>query len=172
MFGEIELSTYAIEVILDDYLVRGELQPRGEILTYINDRNWDFIAFRNCELLPLAKESRVGAINQDLLVINKKHLCAISILDKSQAESIRLQEGDRSLICYINQFAIQGIAHVHAEAPDEDMLDDMHDYYALSEASIFPIRPVSVSPKQKVPLLIIRRGRIQAYRVQSAAKGK
>ena len=172
MFGQIELSTYLVEVILNDYLVRGELQPRGEILTYINDRNWDFIAFRNCELLSLAIDSRVGAINQDQLVINKNHLCAISILDKNQTEKIRLQESARPLICYLNQFAIQGKAHVHSEAPDEDMLDERQDYYALSEASIFPIRPVSVSPKQKVPLLIIRRGRIQVYHVQSESNGK
>ena len=172
MFGQIELSTFLVEVILEDFLVRGELQPRGDILTYINDRNWDFIAFRNCELLPLAKDSRVSAINQDLLVINKNHLCAISVLDKNQTENIRLQEGDRPFICYISQFAIQGKAHVHSESPDEDMLDERQDFYALTEASIFPIRPVSVSPKQKVPLLIIKRGRIQVYHVQSESSGK
>jgi hypothetical protein len=171
MFGEIELSTYQVEVILDDYLVRGELQPRGDILTYINDRNWTYVAFRNCELLPLANDSRVGAINQDLLVINKRHMCAISVLDEAQAKEVRLHEADRPLICYINQFAIQGKAHVHSEAPDEDLLDERQDYYALSEASIFPIRPISVAPTQKVPLLIFKRGRIQVYHVQSAAAG-
>jgi hypothetical protein len=167
MFGQIELPTFLVEVILDDYLVRGEMQPRGELLTFINDRNWDFVAFRNCELLPLAQDSRVSSINKNLLVVNKHHLCAISVLDEEQARNIRLHETDRSLICYINQFAFQGKIHVHSEAPDEDMLDERQEYYALSEASIFPIRPVSTSPKQKAPLVIFKRGRIQLYHAKS-----
>lgn len=168
MLGEIELSSFLVEVILDDYLVRGEIQPRGDLLTYINDRNWEFVAFRNCELIPISKDSRVSAINQDLVVINKHHLCAISVIDEEQVKEIRLHESDRSLICYINQFAFQGNVHVHAEAPDEDMLDERQEYYALTDASIFPIRPISASPKQKVPLLIFKRDRIQVYHVRSA----
>lgn len=167
MFGEIELSTFSVEAILDNYFVRGEIQPRGELLPYINDRNWGFIAFRNSELIPLAKESRIGSLHKDLLVINKHHLCAINVLDEEQVRNIRLHETDRSLIGYINQFAFQGKIHVHAEAPDEDMLDERQDYYALSEASIFPIFPVSVAPKQKIPLVIFRRDRIQVYHVSS-----
>ena len=166
MLGEIELASYPVEVILDDYLVRGEIQPRGDLLTYINDRNWEFVALRNCELFPIAKDSRVNAISQALIVVNKHHLCAMSVLDEAQVNEIRLHESDRSLICYINQFAFQGKVHVHSEAPDEDMLDERQEYYALSNASIFPIRPISAAPKQKVPLLIFKRDRIQAYHVR------
>lgn len=168
MFGEIELETYSVELILDDFLVRGRIQPRGEVLIYLNDRNWDFLPVRHCELLPLNKENRVGTVSREFLVINKKHLFGLSFVEQNEVEKIRIPQSNRPLVCYINQFAIQGKVHVPADAPAEDLLDEMHDYYALSEASIFPLQPLSVSPTLKVPLMMISRGRVQVYNVPAA----
>lgn len=167
MFGNIELTAFRVEAILDNYLIRGELRPRGHMLAFLNDRNWNYIAFQNCDLFPFAADSRVNNMKQRLLVINKRRLALIGLMDPEQAltTQLQLQAAGRAVVCYFNRFAVQGSIHVHSEAPDEDLLDEMHDFFALSDVSIYPIRRVPVPPTNKVSLTFFNRHLLEAYQV-------
>jgi len=165
MFREIELPTFQAEALLENYLLRATIQPRGDFLTYLNDRGWPTISFQDVELLPLAKERRVGAIKQDLVTINKSHLCMLSLPDAEQTKDIQLQVTKRAVVFYFVNFAIQGQLHIRPDAPDEDLMDEMHDFFAVSEASVFPLWPVASTPISRVPLLFVNRPQIQAYHV-------
>jgi hypothetical protein len=78
---------------------------------------------------------------------------------------IHLQSSTRPIIIYTGSFAIQGKLHVPPDAPDEDLLDDMHDFFPVTAASIFPLRPVAALPTKEVPLLFVNRKAIQTYHV-------
>jgi hypothetical protein len=171
MFRQIELATLQIEAILQDYLLRGELQPRGQLVSYLNDRNWSFLPVRNAVFSALAADRRVGEIKQSASVINKRRLAILSVLDEEEAAEFQLPSGTRPVIFYVAQFAVQGQLHVRPDAPDEDILDDMHDYFPVTQASIFPVRPVAVAPTRQVPLLLISRPLTQAYQVVKGSTG-
>lgn len=165
MFQDIELVTFRVEAVLQDFLLRAELQPRGDLLGYLNDRNWRFIPFRNGELHALAADRRVGAMSQELATVNKHRLTVLSVLDKEQAANIQLQITNRPAVFYFDLFAVQGKLHVPPDAPDEDLLDEMHDFFSVSDAVLFPIRPVALQPVKDVPVLFVNRGMIQTYHV-------
>ena len=165
MFGEIELVTLQVEAILQDYMLRGELQPRGQLVAYLNDRNWTYLPVRNAVFSPLAADRRVGEIKQSAAVINKNRLAALSILREEDTEQIQLPTGERPVVFYVAHFAIQGNLHVRSDAPDEDILDDLHDFFPVSDVTIFPVRPIATALTRKVPLLLISRPLTQAYQV-------
>jgi hypothetical protein len=171
MFRQIELATLQIEAILQDYLLRGEFQPRGQLVSYLNDRNWSFLPVKNAVFSALAADRRVGEIKQSASVINKSRLAILSVLDEGEAAEVQLPTGTRPVIFYVAQFAVQGQLHVRPDAPDEDILDEMHDYFPVTQASIFPVRPVAVAPTRQVPLLLISRPLTQAYQVVKGSTG-
>ena len=165
MFREIKLATLQVEALLQDYILRGELQPRGQLVAYLNDRNWTYLPVRNTVFSALAADRRVGEIRQAAAVINKNRLAALSILREEDAGQVQLPTGERPVVFYIAHFAIQGNLHVRSDAPDEDILDDLHDFFPVSDVTIFPVRPVATTLTRKVPLLLISRPLTQAYQV-------
>ena len=165
MFRDIELKTYKVEGILLDYVLRASLQPRGNLLSFMNDRNWEYIPFQDAELFPLAQDARVGGMRKEQISVNKQNLCLLSLLDPDATSDVRIPIAHRSIIFHLELFAVQGELHVTSDAPDEDLMDDLHDYFPVTAASIYPIRPISSPPKAQVPLLFISRPLIQAYQV-------
>ena len=165
MFRDIQLKSYQIEALLLDYILKAKLQPRGHLLAFMNDRNWEFVPFQDAELFPLAHDSRIGGMRKELLSVNKQNLCFVSILDPEQVADVQIPVASRPIIFHLGLFAVQGDLHVTSDAPDEDLLDDLHDYFPVTSASIYPIRPVSSTPTSKVPMLFISRPLIQAYQV-------
>lgn len=167
MFGEIELRSYRVEVLLENFVVKAKLRPRGELIAYLNDRNWSFIPLQNAELHPLPVERKVGGLRQTLTVVNKYRVGAISVVDEEEAEQIVLPAARRATIFYLDKFAVQGYLHVSADAPDEDLMDEMHDFFPVTAASVYPLHPVATEPKRDVPLLLISRRLVQAYQVRN-----
>jgi hypothetical protein len=166
MFREIELTTFQVEAILDAYVLRADMQPRGDLGVYINDRNWDFIPFQNAELLPLSVERRVEKVRRAQFVVNKHNLAVLSVLGEEQADQVQLLSATRAVVLYTSQFAVKGQLHVNTEAPQEDLLAELHDYHGLTKATVYPLREVATAPTASVPLLFVRRQLVQAYHAQ------
>ncbi len=165
MFREIELKSYQIEGVLLDYVLRAKLQPRGHMHAFLNDRNWEFIPFHDAELFPVAHDTKIGGMHKEMLSVSKKSLCLVSLMDQDQVADIQIPVTHRTILIHLALFAVQGELHVTSDAPDEDLMDDLHDFFPISDASIYPICPVSATPSSKVPLLFVSRPMIQAYQV-------
>ena len=165
MFREIKLKTYQVEAILSDYAIRGKFQPRGGFHAFLNDRNWEYIPFQDAELWPLSDDAKVGGMQKASLSINKRSLLIVSLLDDDQVSEIQVPVFHRPIIIHLGIFAVRGQLHVPSDAPDEDLMDELHDYFPVSGASIYPIRPVAFVPQKEVPLLFVSRTLIQAYQV-------
>jgi hypothetical protein len=165
VFGNIELATFTVEAILEDYLVKGDLKPRGPFLQYLNDENWSYIPFNNCELAQLNPDRKVGAIRQELVSLNKEQLAIVSVLHVPESADLQMVATKRPVLFYVRNFAIRGCLHVSEDVPDEDLLDETRDFYGVSNASVYPMAPVATSPTSSVPLLAINRTVIQAYHI-------
>lgn len=165
MFGEIQLGSFETEAILRDYILRGELQSRGDLLAYLNDRQWNFIPFKEAEIHPLSKERKVGAMKRAETLVNKAHLEVISVLREDEAAKVHLSIYKRPVLFILGHFVIQGNLHVSEDAPDLDILDELHDYFPVTSGSIFPIRSAATAPTNRVPLLFISRPAVQVYRI-------
>ncbi len=165
MFGELQLKTFQAEVILEDYLLRAKLQPRGSMLVYLNDKQRAFLPFEEAEIYPLAVERQVNCIKQPVIVVNKRYLKLLLLTSGEEAQREQLLASKRAVTFYTGIFVIQGQLHVNADARDQDLLDETKDFFAMSDASIYPIRKVLTPPTRHVPLLFLSRSLVQVYHV-------
>jgi hypothetical protein len=88
-----------------------------------------------------------------------------SIPDETDAQNEQLLATTRPVAIYTGFFVIQGQLHVNADARDQDLFDETKDYFAMSDASIYPIKKVLTPPTRNVPLLYLSRALIQVYHV-------
>ena len=168
MFAEIQFTSIKIETILADFVIRGELRSRGDIVIFLNDRNYPTFSLYDCELFPLAADRKVEIIRQELVTIDKTKVTAISVLDKDALERAQLPVTSRKVIIYGGQFAFYGMFHVQADSPDEDIFDETRDFFGLTKGSVYPLVPVGTEPYASSPLILINRQTVQAYSVQNS----
>lgn len=166
MFGEITLDSFGVEAILRDYLLKGEIQSRGDLYSYLNDRQWNIIPILNAELHPLSEDRKIGAMKRADTLVNRSHLELISVIDKEDTEKVRVSIYKRPVLFILGHFVVQGDLHVSEDAPDRDILDELHDFFPVTNGSIFPIRSVATVPTERIPLLFISRPAVQVYRIQ------
>jgi len=168
MFGEITLASFETEAILGSYLLRGELQSRGDLFAFLNDRNWNFVPIHEGEVCPLSENRKFGAMKRSLTMVNKNHLESLSVLKEEDAKQVRLSIYQRPVLFILDRFVVQGDLRVSEDAPDVDVLDELHDFFPVTDVSIFPIQSVATTPTERVPLLFISRPAVQLYRIQEA----
>jgi hypothetical protein len=168
MFKELTLQSYQAEALTADFIIRAGFKPRGAFLIYMNDRSRSFVPFDDVELFPLAPDRQVKGVKQGLMVVNKTLLQMMSIVNPEQAQSVQLLQAKRPAVFYTSHLAIQGQLHVNADARDDDLLDDTRDFFALTDATVYPLRAIAVAPTRQVPLLLINRLHIQSYHARPA----
>lgn len=167
MFSKLQLNipTYRIEALLPDYIVRGGLRPLGNFLAYLNDPARSVFALQDVDLLAFRSDRQMRGVKRESMTISKPLLSFISFLDAEQASGVQLLQANRPVIIYAGSFAIQGRVHVNVDAKESDLLDDNWDFFAVSQAKVFPVRTVAVAPTREVPLLFINRPVVQAYHI-------
>jgi hypothetical protein len=111
-------------------------------------------------------DRRVERVRRAQIVVNKQRMAVISVLREEQAEQIQLLSTTRPVVLYTSHFAVKGQLHVNTEAPQEDLLSEMHDFHGLTKVSVYPLREIATAPTASVPLLFIRRHLVQVYHSQ------
>jgi hypothetical protein len=165
MFRDIELVSYPVEAVLDDFLLKGELQPRGGLIAYFNDRQWTNIVMQATTIFPLAADRRLASIEPAETIVPKAAVQIVSILNPEQVAAVTLPPTYRKVIFFLAHFAVQGSLHVSTDAHDHDIFDVSRDFFAVSSAAVFPLHALATTPTRDVPLLMLARQSVQAYRV-------
>ncbi len=163
MFGKLELPRFRVEVLLPGYVVRATFQPKGDLLIYMNDRRYDVTRFDEVEMYPTMTDAQVKGIKQEMMALNKKVISGIALLEPERTENVMLLASKRPFVVYTEWFAIRGNLHINPDSRDEDIFDETKDYFAITDAAIYPVRALRKEPTRKVPLLAINRHAIYAY---------
>ena len=168
MFAEIQFTNVNVEVVLVEYVIRGEMHSRGEVLNFLNDRRYPTFSLYDSELHPVSIERKVEVVRQELVTVQKQHVLLVSVLDRHIRDSMQLTVSERKAIFYCGAFAIHGLLHVPADAPDEDILDETRDFFGITEGSVYSLTPVSQDPIKNAPIMLINRQGVEAYSVLTA----
>jgi hypothetical protein len=163
---ELKLPIYQVEVAMPNFLLQGEFQPRGDALVYLNDQSFPYLRFDKATLSTLWADCQVPHIRQPSIALSRQQISYVAMLEAESAQRIQLLQAKRPTLFYTDWCAIRGELHVNAEARDDDLLGLSRDFFAVSNASIFPLRPVTAAPAAKVPLVMVNRHTLSAYHVQ------
>lgn len=163
MLGELQLATLTAEWLLEDYLVGGTFQPIGDVGVFLNDRTRAYVQVSGAAVRPLAPDRQVAGPAGVTIQVARSKILAVSLVKGEEAAEVRRLAASRAATFYVGPYAIRGQVHVNADARDEDLLDDARDFYPVSDAQVFPLRPLANVPSGRVPLLFINRLHLPLY---------
>lgn len=162
---ELQLPILKIEAISNQFLYRGNLQPRGEFLTFLNDRRFLTYHFTEAAFYPLMDGYRVNTIKLEAINVKWTDLIYIALRDEADVERVQLMQASRPVTFYTRDLAIRGNFHVNPDAHENDLLDETRTFIGVSDAMIYPLRQLVAKPMQRVPLLALNWQRIESYHV-------
>ena len=161
----LQLHAFAVDVSAGNFLVRGDFEPRGDLFTFLNDKNRASYPVIRAQFLADGPEYKVPAIKQDSITIIQDHIAFIALLEEEDAARAQYVQASRPVVFYTNWFAIRGDLHVHGEARDDDLMEPTKDFFPVSKVSVYPIRPNAHAPYRHYPLLAINRHGIVGYHI-------
>lgn len=159
----IQLESWKVEIGIPNFLVRATLQPRGDLMLFLNNFTYNSYSVSHAELLPLAADYQIKGVKQPMMAINRAAMAFISILEADKAARIQLLQASRPAVFYTEWFAVRGNLHVNSETPDDNLFDDKFEFFILTDATLYPLRPLHHRPTAKVPALAINRKTLLAY---------
>ncbi len=165
-----QFESFHAELHTGNYLLKGSFMPRGDLLIYLNDHNRANYPINDVTLYPLLSDYKVRPIHQEAIVTLKEQLVYAAITNNEDAAKIQIMQSKRPVIFYTQLFAIRGQFHVHEEKREDDMIDMDKPFVIITDASVYPLRPVAHEPQRHVPLLALNVHHILAYHTHQSKK--
>jgi hypothetical protein len=159
----IAFQPISVDVSAGNFLVRGEIEPRGDLVVYMNDENNSSFAILNAQFMPDGPEYKVPTIKQASITVNQEHIAFVGVINEEDVARIQFVQAARTAVFYTNWFAIRGNLHVHGETKEDELMEPTKNFYIVTDVSIFPIRQTTHEPQRKYPLVILNRTEIIGY---------
>ena len=160
---ELKLDTVPIEIVTDSFTINGGYQPRGELMTNLNDKRFTFFNITDTILRPQLTGYQIKSIPQPSFNINRNTIIYFAVKDEIYLEKIQIMQAKREIVVYTDNLAIRGNFHTNPDARNTDLFDETRDFAAMTDVSIYPLRPMTNAPTRSVPFLAISWRHVTAY---------
>ncbi len=160
---EVQLKTYPVDCLANGYLVSGELTPRGDPFIFINDNNITTFAIENATLTPLVADSLVAEMQQSTAYVPKTQVQVLMFGNYTIEDARPLQTTQR-VVAFTDTYVIRANFHTSPEVQIGDFLFVIdRPFFAISNAEIFALRPLSTEVGGEIDLAFIQRDAIRTY---------
>lgn len=161
----IQFDTISVDVSTGNFLIRGEVEARGDLMVFLNDHNRSSFPIRDAKFMPDGPEYKVPPMQQPNFTVSQEHVAFVAVIKDTAVEKIQFVNSSRTVVFYTNWFAIRGELHVSSEARDDELLDPTKEFFAVTDVAIYPIRQMTNKPQRRYPLVAIQRSGIVGYHV-------
>ncbi|GEM_PF-3581740 len=162
---------YRSEIFTEGLRIEGKLEPMGEIITALGDHRRTCMTVYDTTVTPVSVHNRLSTMAIPELVINKKHVVFVALLDPSDYEGIRLPPNIHVLTVYTQNFVIQGEFHLGGEARVRDFIDSLTlDFTPMTNVRLFPSTPPKVNLAVSFPFIIINKNLMNMYHSHDAGR--
>ena len=161
----IQFEPISVDVSTGNFIVRGEVEARGDLLIFLNDHNRASFPILNAQIMPDGPEYKVSPIKQTSFTASQERIAFVALIDEADAAKVQYVQASRPVVFYTNWLAIRGDLHVSSESRDDELLEPTKDFFAVTNASVYPIRQMTHKPQRQYPLIAIQRSNIVGYHV-------
>lgn len=163
-----QMPRYPVQVLTNTYLVQGGLETIGAIVDFLNDRDRDFFMFIDATVRSLTL-GPMGKVARPQLLIPKTEIIALYLDDATARSSIQLLRRVERCIMYMPFVVCRGEFHLGADTRWQDMVSLLPtDFFAFTNASIFPLSPLPGPFPQQADLIVLNRKHIRMLHVDQA----
>jgi hypothetical protein len=159
---QVQVRSYAVDVLTAHYRVTGELRPRGDPTMFLNDHNVSTLTVFDAVLMPLHQDMRLGAVAADELQVPKTEPQVI-ILGNFVPEVKPLPKTER-LICFTDTYVLRGTFHM---GPETQVMDVFYalpgPFFVASRLDIFALYPLAVEVHAMAELAFVQGRAVRAF---------
>ncbi len=168
---ELNLPIFQVEIAIENFLISGNFQPRGDAMVFMNDQSRTHIRVDDVELKTLTSDYQIPGFKQSYMSLDRDAIHFISIIDQEQSELLQVLRTKRPVVFYTDWCAIRGDLHVNRDLREDDLFDRGHDYFAISNASVFTTKGVTKLPTRNVNYVLVNRRKVLAYHTYQPDEG-
>jgi len=152
------------EVYTNEFKVEGKLEPMGEIVTALGDKRRNCVSIYDVTMTPISAHNPLNAISVPELVISKRDIVFVCLLDSSDYTDIRLLTNIVPLTAYLPSFVLKAEFHMGGEMKTRDFVDAVtNDFIAVTNARFFPLVAPKTQPPPSRPFVLLNKNFIQLY---------
>ncbi len=161
---EIQLRSYAVDILTAHYRVTGELRTRGDPTMFLNEANVSTLTVHDAVLMPLRTGMRLGAVAASILHIPKTEP-QVLILGNFVPEIKPLPKVER-LICFTDTYVLRGNFHMGLETHVSDVFYALPGpFFYATQLDIFALYPLAVEVHAMAELAYIQGSAVRAFYV-------
>ncbi len=166
MAVKIELQRYDVQVLGRHFHIVGQMEPIGQLMDFLNRGQRQTFSLYDAKLAPLKPAGPLNAISRPHVILNADELGLIYFLDAEYRQRVSLLKQFDEVIAYTPHAVLRGRFHRGAETRLSDLLDMAGVFLAMSNVSIFALRPLPGPFPQQADLLIVNQAHVQFYHAQ------
>lgn len=155
----------AVDVSTGNFLIRGGIEARGDLLVFLNDQNRASFPVINAQVMADGPEYKVSAMKQASFTVAQEHIAFVALSNAADVAKIQYIQSSRPVVFYTNWFAIRGNLHVSSEARDDELMDPTKDFFAVTNVTVYPIRKMTHQPQHNYPFAAVQRTGVVGYHV-------
>lgn len=160
----LQARRYHVEVITDQYMLAGVLEPFGSLMNYLNHPERKTFQFKEVTASALEAANVVRSFQADSLWLYRERIILLRPLETLSSDTIQLLPTKEKLRVLLPRFIVQATFHRGLDTAVGDMFDSISGHWAIAtEAQIYAFQPSPAPLFHEARQLLINRAYIQAY---------
>jgi len=163
-FGTLESRHYAVDLLTEQYVFSGALEPPGMLITYLNHPDRSTLQIKQVTASALDAGSKLAAWQADTLWVRRDEVLAMRFVDQISQNTMQLLPRKEKLRVFLPRFVVQALFRCGVDTSVGDLFDTLTSYWALAtDALIYPPVPCAAPVFSTAPLLMVNRRRLLFY---------
>ncbi len=165
MFSNIPpVHHYHVELLTEHYILTGELEPFGPLMTYLNDASRVALRLKSLEAKSLDPSLALDTFRADEVMVRKDEIVIIHPLDAMSRNTVPLMARREVLRVFIGRFVLQGAFSCGQDTPISDIFDiSPAHWYACVDAHAHIVQRSRQPIFSTAKLLLINKAHIRFY---------
>jgi hypothetical protein len=160
----IQRRAFPVEVLTPHYLIKGEMEPIGPMLVYLNDPERRTYVFKKAEALSIQEGNLASHFHAEALMVRQENMIAIRLAEKVGQSTMPLLARKEKIRVFTDAFVIQGYFHCGQDVQLNDIFDlAKGDWVPSSEAIVHALFQLKRPVFDSAPILIINRRHMHFY---------
>ncbi len=163
-FGDLQRNRYPVNVITSRYYYVGKFEPKGPIMTWLNDA--DYLAVRLLEFNGAALDAgaTIDTVTRDETILMKTDIAAVDVLAEEARKSVPLMQRVQKAVFYTDSFVFNCSFPASAEARLDQLLDSLKgDFFPILNVQMFPLRAVRPAVFRSSEMVLLNRRHVTHY---------
>lgn len=157
-------NQYALELLTEHYLIQGNVEPVGLLITYLDSPDRANFQVKNATLTGLGADSTVHAAKFQEIFVMRNEVAAIRVNEVDLQGAIPTLRTSERVRIFIPRFVVQGTLTHGEDTRMGDIFEIMKGtWVALHNAQVFPLTAIQVQVFHEAPLLLVNKNRIRFY---------